>query len=138
MKFAPLPYLHNTHMAGIALAALALTGCVIAPARPYTIVQPVPQAQPQIVYNTYPVYEQPPPGGVVYGNLPPPPTQVEVVPAVPFVGAVFISGYWGWNGGRHYWVPGHYTRPVAGHRFAPHRWEPVGGRWVLRGGFWVR
>ena len=134
MKFAP-SYVKTTALA--ALAAATMSACVIAPPR-HVVVQSAPQPQPQVVYNTYPVYEQQPAAPVVYGNAPPPPVQVEVVPVQPFPGAVFINGYWGWNGGRRQWVPGHYTRPQAGYRFAPHRWEPAGGRWVLRGGFWVR
>ena len=135
MKFSTTNYLGTS---ATVLAMLALSGCVIVPARPYTVVQSVPQAQPQVVYNTYPVYTQPPDGAVVYNNAPPPPAQVEVIPALPFYGAVFINGFWGWNSGRHHWVPGHYVRPVPGHRFVPQRWDNQGGRWALRGGFWVR
>jgi WXXGXW repeat (2 copies) len=110
------------------LSALALSACVVAP----------PQPRP-VVYNTYPVYAQPaPPPATVIVDVPPPPAQVEVVPGAPFIGAVWVGGYWGWNGGRHLWTPGHYVRPVAGYRFVPHRWENGGGRWALRGGFWVR
>ena len=134
MKFVPS---HYKTMAVIALATAALSGCIIAPPR-HVVVQSAPQPQPQVLYNSYPVYEQQPAGAVVYNNAPPPPAQVEVIPAAPFYGAVFINGYWGWNSGRHQWVPGHYTRPVPGHRFVPQRWDNQGGRWGLRGGFWVR
>ena len=57
----------------------------------------------------------------------PPPPNVEVVPVMPYPGAVWINGYWGWNGSR---------RP--GYRWEPHRWENRGGRWHLHAGAWVR
>jgi hypothetical protein len=123
----------NTRLSAIAAAVLAgatLSACIIAPARP--------QPQP-VVYNTYPVYAQPAPAQeVVYVNVAPPPVQVEVIPLLPFVGAVWVHGFWGWNSGRHQWRPGHYVRPVVGHRFVPHRWENSGGRWAQRGGHWAR
>jgi hypothetical protein len=121
--------IHHQPLAIAVLASAALSACVIAP----------PQPQP-VVYSTYPVYAQPgqPPETVIVG-VAPPPAQVEVIPVVPYVGALWVSGFWGWNGGRHYWAPGHYVRPVPGHRFVPHHWtHSGGGRWALRGGHWVR
>jgi hypothetical protein len=110
------------------LASATLSACVIAPP------QPLP-----VAYGSYPVYAQPvQPGDTVVVGVAPPPPQVEVIPVVPFAGAVWVSGYWGWNAGRHYWAPGHFIRPVPGHRFVPHRWAQAGGRWALRGGHWVR
>ena len=58
---------------------------------------------------------------------------------MPFIGAIWIGGYWNWSGGRHVWTPGHYERPHPGYRWAPHRWEPgPRGGWYLRGGGWIR
>lgn len=75
----------------------------------------------------------------VYAPVAPPVTQLEVVPAVPYVGAVWIRGYWNWSGGRHIWVPGHYVRPNPGYRWEPHQWvQRPGGGWSLHGGIWVR
>lgn len=71
-------------------------------------------------------------------DTPPPPPYAEVVPVMPYPGAVWISGYWGWSGGRHQWVPGYYDRPRPGYRYEPNRWENRGGRWHLRIGGWVR
>jgi hypothetical protein len=111
----------------LALVLFALSACVVAPAHRHA------------AYTTYPVYSQPaPPSAVDTVEVAPPVPQVEVIPAVPFARAVWVGGFWRWQGGRHYWVPGHYIQPVAGHRFVPHRWENNGGRWVLRGGFWIR
>ena len=67
-----------------------------------------------------------------------PPPYVEVVPVIPFAGAIWVGGYWGWAGGRHQWVPGRWDRPRAGYNYRPHAWVQDGGRWHLRGGAWVR
>jgi hypothetical protein len=117
--------------AGVAvLAALALSGCVVAP-YPGRVVytQPVPAAAPM-----------PAPGyadeAVV--DIAPPAPYVEVVPPVPYSGAIWIGGYWGWSGGRHPWVPGRWEQPRPGYGWRPHAWVQEGGRWHLHGGGWVR
>ena len=74
---------------------------------------------------------------VAVATLPPPAPVYEMVPALPFAGAIWVGGYWGWAGGRHQWVPGHYQRPRVGFVWSPYRWLSVGGGWHLRGG-WVR
>jgi hypothetical protein len=98
--------------AALGLAALALTGCVVVPARPY--------------------YE-----GPVVAVAPPPP-QAEVYGAAPVAGYIWIGGFWNWVGGRHVWVGGHWEAPRPGYRWAPHRWEPVGNGWRLNPGHWER
>jgi hypothetical protein len=69
---------------------------------------------------------------------PPPAPYYEVRPALPYVGAVWISGYWGWHSGRHHWVPGRWDQGRQGHVWRPHHWQPHNGRWALRGGGWGR
>lgn len=102
--------------ASVLSATLAvLSGCVVAPA-------PVPVAASD-----------------VYTTVAPPVTQYEVVPPVPYAGAVWVGGYWNWTGGRHVWVPGHYVAGRPGYRWQPHHWvQRPGGGWWLRGGMWVR
>lgn len=84
-----------------------------------------------------------PTGQDIYGNavvtMPPPAPYAEVVPAMPYAGAIWINGYWGWQQGRHHWVPGRYERARPGYRWEPHRWQqaPRGG-WHQRGGRWAR
>ena len=68
-------------------------------------------------------------------GTPPPPPIVEVRPVIPFAGAVWIDGYWGWSAGRHVWVHGRWDHPRKGYRWEPRRWEPQGGHWRLRGGW---
>jgi hypothetical protein len=78
-------------------------------------------------------------GGIVEVAAEPPPPQVEVVPPMPYAGAVWIPGVWEWQGGRHVWVRGRYVRPRAGYYYQPHRWErtPSGG-WRHTPGGWRR
>lgn len=111
-----------------ALSAVGMlaAGCVVAPA-----------PGPPPGYGVY--APGPPPAYGVYAPLPPPPPPVQVVPALPYPGAVWIGGWWNWGGGRYAWVPGYYARPYPGHRWEPHRWAPrPGGGWALQGGYWAR
>ncbi len=85
------------------------------------------------------VVPAPEPAVTVYAPIAPPPPRVEVVPALPYPGAVWIGGYWGWYGGRHVWVPGYYARPRPGYHWQPYRWAPYPRQgWGLYGGHWAR
>lgn len=92
----------------------------------------------------YPVYVQNPnvvqaplSYGVIADAPVAPPTPIyEVIPPVPFMGAVWITGFWFWEGGRHVWRAGHYERGQPGRIWVPHQWEHHGGRWQLRDGHW--
>ncbi len=101
-----------------ALCCATLSACVVAP-----------------VGRTY---------GYGYGGAPvvvdvgPPAPYYEPVPVVPFVGAIWIGGYWGWNGGRHSWVAGRYEHARPGYGWDPHRWVQRDNRWHLEGGGWSR
>jgi hypothetical protein len=101
----------------IAASALALSACGVAP------------AQPSYGYDS---------GPVVVANAPPPPPYAEVVPVMPFPGAVWIGGYWGWSGGHYAWNRGRWERPRPGYTWVQPRWERRGDRWQSRGGGWVR
>jgi len=108
------------------LGASLLSACVVAPYAPSPMYRPGP------AYG----------GGAYEADLavapaPPPAPYGEVVPIAPFIGALWISGYWGWSGNRHVWVGGHYERGRPGYNWVPHRWEPVSGSWHLRGGHWA-
>ena len=98
-----------------------LSGCVVAPAHRAGYYGGASAAEPAVVVD-----------------MPPPAPYAEVVPAMPYPGAVWASGYWGWRGSRHQWVPGYYERPRPGYRYEPHRWENSRGRWHLRAGGWFR
>ena len=114
---------YSLKIIAVALSACAaLTGCVVAP-------------------TPGPVYGGPGPYGLenVYTPMAPPAPYAEVVPSVPFPGAVWIGGYWNWSSGRHLWVPGRYERARPGYHYEPHRWSPGRrGGWELHGGGWRR
>ena len=124
----------------ILLCVASLSACVVAPYRGYAggggyngggdvrYGQPVPPVNPGGAYD------QP----VVVVDVAPPAPYVEVIPVLPFLGALWIGGYWGWQSGRHYWVPGRYERARPGYGWNAHRWVPQGGRWQLQGGGWYR
>ena len=75
---------------------------------------------------------------VIYVRKAPPPVRVEVRPAKPFPTAVWISGYWRWNGTRYVWVAGRWVRPRRGYAWVPGHWRHTrhGWRWVP--GHWKR
>ncbi len=103
-----------------AAALLSLSACVVAPYYPYQ----------SAGYGD--------PGGqpIAVADVPPPAPYGEVVPVIPFAGAIWLGGYWGWGGGRHHWVAGRWDRPRPGYYWQPHRWQPISGRWQLSGGGW--
>jgi hypothetical protein len=107
----------------ISLSAALLSACVVAP----------------YPYGQQPAYYPPVAGeSTVIVDVPPPAPYVEAVPAIPFAGAIWIGGYWGWNGGRHEWTPGRWEHPRPGYGWRPHAWVQQGGRWHLHEGGWER
>jgi hypothetical protein len=120
----------------LAAGALApLAGCVVAPLG----------SDPRVVYYPQPV----PPGdprdadgdGYADGTiatLPPPAPPYEVVGVAPFVGAVWIGGYWNWYGGRYAWVPGYWGPPRPGYTWVPPSWHRRGPGWRQSRGGWHR
>ena len=97
----------------VASYGAALSGCVVAPARP--------------------VYAD---GGPVL--VAPPPLQQEYIGVAPIPGQIWINGYWGWGGGRHVWVPGRWDPPRPGFGYVPHAWVREGGGWRQNPGYWRR
>jgi hypothetical protein len=82
------------------------------------------------------VYVRPRPG-VVYVQTRPPVARVEVIPAAPGGGFVWMSGYWASRNATFEWVPGRWERPIEGRReWVPHRWEHDRNGWYLVEGHW--
>jgi hypothetical protein len=120
----------------VPIAAAMLSACVVEPyPRRVVYAQPVPvNPQPAPAYVAAPAGME----DEYVVDMAPPAPNVEVVPAIPFAGAIWIGGYWGWGGGRHYWVPGRYEHARPGYGWRPHAWVQQGGRWHLRAGGWER
>lgn len=80
----------------------------------------------------------PPPMDGVYAPGPPPEPVVEVVPVIPFPGAVWLGGYWGYGGRGWAWNRGYWDRPPRhGAVWAPGYWHHTGPRgWGWRPGYW--
>ena len=143
----------------LALYALlaALTGCVVYQTPAPAPVQPPPEAYPpqaeapaaeapppeeSAPAPAVSVYVEPPvvqPAPVVVGWAPPP-LLVEVPPASPFFGAVWVGGYWVWQG-NWVWAHGHWMGPpqpdyVWVHPYYEHRGDAVifiDGHWSAPG-----
>jgi hypothetical protein len=92
-----------------------------------------PVAQPTVVYQPPPEPAQP-----VEVEAAPPPPIVEARTAAPFGGAVWIPGYWQWNGGRHVWVGGRWSAGRAGMMWEPAHWEQRGHHHRFVPGHWRR
>ena len=46
--------------------------------------------------------------------------------------------YWGWRGGAHVWIGGHWIAERPGWRWVPDRWEQRGDHWHYWKGHWER
>lgn len=90
---------------------------------------------PTTMAGSPPVPVTPQPNATVLEG-PPPPAPVEVVPAAPALGYVWIGGEWVWNGGW-LWVAGHWALPPYPHSIwirgywgrGPHGYYRVHGHW---------
>ena len=70
---------------------------------------------------------------------PPPPPPVETVVVAPAPSAVWIPGFWQWNGSSWIWFAGSYQlRPERGMRWRAPEWQPRGSVHVLIPGGWIR
>jgi hypothetical protein len=91
--------------------------------------QPAPPATPAA--------PPPTPQEEVVVDVPPPPPYQEVIVERPSPLHIWISGYWGWRGGRHVWIAGHWELPPRENVvWVPPRWELRGNRYVLIQGYW--
>ena len=105
----------------VSLSAMMLSACVVAP-----------YPRQGAYYGAGPMQSN------IVVDVAPPAPYAEVVPVIPFFGALWLGGYWGWNGGRHQWVPGRWEQPRPGYAWRPYAWAQQGGRWHLHAGGWVR
>jgi len=84
------------------------------------------------------VYQPPPPPGraEIVETAPPAPIE-EVRPPLPFPDALWIPGYWDWNGLRHVWVAGRWSARPPGYVWEDYRWKHRrDGKWEHKHGHW--
>jgi hypothetical protein len=62
---------------------------------------------------------------------PVPPPQPEVIVAQPSPDAIWVPGYWDYNGAQHVWIGGFWSIPPPYHHYY------VAAHWANRGGGWV-
>lgn len=109
------------------LAAMGLTGCTVYESPPpprQVVVAPPPDTAP------------PPPSGDSIDEAPPQ-DQVEVVPASPGPGYVWVGGYYYRSYGHWYWHPGRWAYPPhPGAVWVRGRWYHGRGGWHFSAGFW--
>lgn len=73
----------------------------------------------------------------VYQVPPPPPPQAEYVTAQPTPSAVWVAGFYGFDGYRYNWVPGHWEIPPQGYVvFVRPHWIYRGGQYFYVRGYW--
>lgn len=135
--------------AGMAVALMCsavamLAGCTTyvqpAPAPRVVYVTPAPAPvytpAPQEVVSVYvdPPVMQPPPIAVLWA---PPPLLVEVPPLMPFAGAVWVGGYWTWEG-TWVWARGRWLAPPQPtYAWVQPYYEHRGGTVVFISGHWA-
>ena len=74
---------------------------------------------------------------IIISPGPPPGDRVEILPATPGPGWVWIRGHWTWAAGRWVWVGGHWARvPRERAVWIPGHWARRGGGWVWVEGHW--
>lgn len=97
----------------LAALTVGLTGCVVRVAPP------------------------PPPVATVTIQPDPPADVVEVQPAMPGPGYLWVGGYYGWEGGRYFWHRGYWGRPPYGyHHWVRDRWTRGPHGYVRVYGHW--
>ena len=73
---------------------------------------------------------------VVYVRKAPPAARVEVRPARPYAGAVWVAGYWRWNGRNYVWTSGHWVKARRGKTFTKGHWKKTPRGWRYVPGHW--
>lgn len=117
-------------------AGLLLSGCAVLPppeSAPWPEQGYATPGQPPVTWVEPAMYPVEP----TYISVAPPPPPREVIPVIPFTGAVWIGGYWGWQN-QWIWTPGRWTRPPSvHHRWTPPRYERQGPGTRYVPGYWA-
>ncbi len=75
--------------------------------------------------------------GNVFVSIAPPPLPVYVQPPLPYEGYIWSPGYWAYEDGDYYWIPGTWVRPPAvGLFWTPGYWAWSNGGYFFNRGYW--
>ena len=70
-------------------------------------------------------------------NIAPPALPVYVQPPCPEPGYLWSPGYWAWDDGAYYWVPGTWVEPpMVGYLWTPGYWGWESGAYFWHAGYW--
>lgn len=73
---------------------------------------------------------------VADAKSPPPEEPIYEVDPGERPGYIWNKGFWGWNGKRHVWQPGHWIKERPGYVWVCDTWAQRGTRWRLYPGHW--
>ena len=94
---------------------------------------PGPRAYRRVVYEEVP----PPPPPLPPPAPPPPPASAEIVPPPPVPDALWVPGYWSFDGSSNAWISGHWeVPPPNATTFVTAHWEFQGDRYVFVRSYW--
>lgn len=61
----------------------------------------------------------------------------EMTDDTPWPGAIWLAGYWDWDGVRYIWNPGRWASASEGWRWSPGHWESTDRGWRFVGARWI-
>jgi hypothetical protein len=86
---------------------------------------------PRRAYHERALARVPPP------EVPPPPAVADVVPPAPAPNALWIPGYWTYDGARYTWVAAHWEMPPPNaHAYVVAHWEDRGSAYAFIPSYW--
>lgn len=86
---------------------------------------------------TQPVVVAPPARRRVFVHTAPPPPRTMVRAHAPRQDAVWVEGYWSWNGAQYVWVEGRWERSRPGYVWVQPAWQHDGNGWYFVEGHWA-
>ena len=86
--------------------------------------------------HTKKVVVKSPSGVIVYVKKRPPKVRTENPPPRPYESAIWVSGFWKWNGKKYVWVDGYWETKPQGKEWIPGRWENTRNGWLWKPGHW--
>ncbi len=77
-----------------------------------------------------------PSGAIIYVKKTPPKAIAETPSTRPHASAVWIPGFWKWNGKKYVWAKGYWEINPQGKEWVTGRWEKTRNGWLWKPGYW--